>query len=216
MEKRVAALSNSEVEQIWITMQGAPNARAAAKTLGIHHYLVGFATRKHQKRLNSLPAAKKWAIWAAAQNGGYKAAAAEAGLDERSAAYIVREMHNPALVPGVDNTYIGMLLDWLKQDIEREPEKWGRWFRSDEFRTRQLRRKLNGEVVGEYSKLYYRLLACSQAPGVDPELAEQIRWFLKTADRTFADRRARQKAFLKQERERKRGKLKPRKTPCQQ
>jgi len=201
MENRVAALSDKKVEQIWIAVQDSPNVMAAAKALKVDRYLVDFAVRKHQRQLDSLPIAKKHAIWEVAQNAGIDAAAALFKLNRRSAAYIVGKMHNPQIHPGVDNEFVAWELEKLEADIERDPEKYESWFRRGEFRSNQLRRKVTGEVVGEYSDLYNHLMKYPQSPTLDPELANRIKWFLNTADKTFANRRERQLSFLRRKHE---------------
>jgi hypothetical protein len=59
-------------------------------------------------------------------------------------------------------------------------------------------------VVLRYSEMYHHLKRCPKSPMLDLELAKLIQWFLETAEKTFANRRERQRIFLKWKREQER------------
>jgi hypothetical protein len=195
MNNRVAAMADDQIERIWCVVQDTGTFQKAARTLRMGPDLVSFAFREHQRRLDTLPDSKKLVIWKAAQESGFDAATTKLGLSRKSAKYIVLQFHKPRVHPALDDG-LEQVLSYMKMDIERRPEKEEPWFRSGEFSQGQLMRKTNGQVEGWYKEMYQDLVRCPKSPMLNPELAKLIEWFLETAEKTFANRRKRQRQFL--------------------
>jgi hypothetical protein len=115
-------------------------------------------------------------------------------------AYIVRKWHDPVIIPEWNDREVLDLLETMISDIDRDPGKHEKWFWRGEFSREQLRRKRDGQVVGECSELYRRLKNCP-TERLSPTLSQKIQRLLAIAERTFANRLSRQKAFFKRKRE---------------
>jgi len=192
MEKQVAALSDDEVEGVWMASMERGATKAAIQ-LKKSKALVDFATRQHRERLEATPEASKVEIWRMVQEKGTSAAAAKYGLSSRSIAFISSKVQNPRAYPSMSNDEVKQELKYIQQGIERVPGKNEAWYKRGELSSAQLMRKKNGDIAGEYADLYRHLSkSVTSAPTMDAALSELIQRFLKAARRTFDNRRWRQ------------------------
>ncbi len=186
MNAKIESLPSREIERIWCAVQDASNTASAAGTLKLSRYVVGFAARKRQNFLDNLPDAQKQKIWEAAQGTKLRSVGEQFDLRGRSVAYLVFKRQNPILHPKLDKADLYHYLAFLKSQIEtRIPEDGEKWFRPHEFTSRELKKKRNGTVVGDYADLYNHLVRYPKLQELEPRLAKLISWFLDEADETF-------------------------------
>lgn len=197
ISRRLAKLSDSEIEKIWCQAQEGRSSRDLAVELKNQKAVVDAAIRKHQRRLDDMTEERKLVIWTIAQEKGYEAAGAEYGLNSRSSAYIVQRMENSIVDPRESNEDLVERLQAIRYVTKMEPEPGEKWFYAGEFRKDDLHKKRTGLVVGGLSALYYRLKRFPlNSPNLNPELKDLIRWFLSTATWTFESRTKRQQMVL--------------------
>jgi hypothetical protein len=201
-EKQVDLLTASEIEAIWCAVQEAPSIKSAAEAAQQPPFVVSFGARRHQRLLDGFSTEKTEQIWKAAQRASLEEVGTQFGLTRRSVAYIVRKVYKPLLHPDVDSATLSMVLDHIKSDIQtRRSEPGVERFWPLEFAPEELKRKRNGVILGAYADMYMRFLKYPNLHHVELGLANLIRWFLETAEKTFNARASRRKSFLKQQRQ---------------